>query len=176
MRRQNQGCGSMFIIYGSRSGSSISKKFKSWILWLRMRRFQKNVKPCFLYVFCILNSEQRILLLRKKVKNMKKIIFNDVFPYTFFKIESNFNTWIRIRILNSDQPLWIEHTAKTKYRSFEISKKIFPEKEYRGLSPNFQIHASVSDLYIPTIGLPLPILLEEICGPILGLYKSLTDT
>ncbi len=42
----------------------------------------------------------------------------------------------------------------------EISKQIFPEKEYRGLSPNFHIHASVSDLYIPTIG--LPILLEEI--------------
>jgi hypothetical protein len=56
----------------------------------------------------------------------------------------------------------------------EISKQIFPEKEYRGLSPNFHIHASVSDLYIPTIG--LPILLEEICRPILGLYKSLTDT
>ncbi len=56
----------------------------------------------------------------------------------------------------------------------EISKQIFPEKEYRGLSPNFHIHASVSDLYIPTVG--LPILLEEICGPILGLYKSLTDT
>jgi hypothetical protein len=51
---------------------------------------------------------------------------------------------------------------------------IFPEKEYRGLGPNFHIHASVSDLYIPTIG--LPILLEEICKPILGLYKSLTDT
>ncbi len=30
----------------------------------------------------------------------------------------------------------------------EISKQIFPEKEYRGLSPNFQIHASVSDLNI----------------------------
>jgi hypothetical protein len=29
----------------------------------------------------------------------------------------------------------------------------------------------VSDLYIPTIG--LPILLEEICSPLLGLYKSL---
>ncbi len=42
----------------------------------------------------------------------------------------------------------------------EISKQIFTEKEYRGLSPNFHIHASVSDLYIPTIG--LPILLEEI--------------
>jgi hypothetical protein len=36
-------------------------------------------------------------------------------------------------------------TAKTKYQNFE---KIFPEKEYQGLSPNFHIHASVSDLYI----------------------------
>jgi hypothetical protein len=61
------------------------------------------------------------------------------------------------------------HTAKTKYRNFET---IFPKKEYRGLSPNFHIHASVSDLYIPTFGLPT--LLEEICEPILGLYKSLT--
>jgi hypothetical protein len=50
----------------------------------------------------------------------------------------------------------------------EILKQIFPEKEYRGLSPNFYIHASVSDLYIPTID--LPILLEEICRPILGLH------
>jgi hypothetical protein len=56
----------------------------------------------------------------------------------------------------------------------EISKQILPEKEYRGLSPNFHIHASVSDLYISSID--LPILLEEICRPILGLYKSLTDT
>ena len=56
----------------------------------------------------------------------------------------------------------------------EISKQIFPDKEYRGLSPNIHIHASVSDLYTPTMG--LPILLEEICRPILGLYKSLTDT
>jgi hypothetical protein len=62
-------------------------------------------------------------------------------------------------------------TAKAKYQNFETN---IPEKEYRGLSPNFHIHASVSDLYIPTIG--LPILLEEICRPILGLYKSLTDT
>jgi hypothetical protein len=51
---------------------------------------------------------------------------------------------------------------------------IFPEKEYRGLSPNFHIHASMSDLYISTIGPPF--LLEEISRPILGLYKSLTDT
>ncbi len=66
----------------------------------------------------------------------------------------------------------IVHTAKTKYRNFET--KIFPKKEYLGFGPKFHIHASVSDLYTPTIGLPN--LLEEICRPILGLYKSLTDT
>ncbi len=56
----------------------------------------------------------------------------------------------------------------------KFRKHVFPEKEYRGLRPNFHIHVSVSELYIATIG--LPILLEEICKPILGLYKSLTDT
>ena len=64
--------------------------------------------------------------------------------------------------------------ATLQRQNTEISKQIFPEKEYRGLSPNFYIHTSVSDLYIPTIG--LPILLEEMCIPILGLYKALTDT
>jgi hypothetical protein len=56
----------------------------------------------------------------------------------------------------------------------ENLKQIFPEKEYRGLSLNFHIHVSVSELYIPTMGLPF--LQEEICGPILGIYKSVTDT
>ncbi len=62
-------------------------------------------------------------------------------------------------------------TAKTKYWN---SKQIFPEKEYPGLSPNFHVHASVRDLYISTNS--LPILLEEICRPILGINKSPTDT
>jgi hypothetical protein len=56
----------------------------------------------------------------------------------------------------------------------ENVKQIFPEKELRGHSPNFNIHVPVSDLHIPTID--LPILLQEICGPILGIHKSLTDT
>jgi hypothetical protein len=40
----------------------------------------------------------------------------------------------------------------------------------RGLVPNFHIHVSVSDLYIPTIGPPI---LQQ---PIVEIYKSLTDT
>ncbi len=44
-------------------------------------------------------------------------------------------------------------TTALQRQNTEISKQIFPEKEYQGLSPNFHIHASVSDLrvYISTI-------------------------
>ncbi len=34
----------------------------------------------------------------------------------------------------------------------ENSIYVFPEKDLRGLSPNFHIHVSVGDLYIPRIG------------------------
>jgi hypothetical protein len=36
---------------------------------------------------------------------------------------------------------------------------VFPEMKLRGLVPNFHIHVSVSDLYIPTID--PPILLQQ---------------
>jgi len=52
-----------------------------------------------------------------------------------------------------------------------------PRKGIAQPSPNFHIHVSIclwAILYIPTID--LPILLQDICGPILGIYKSLTDT
>ncbi len=44
------------------------------------------------------------------------------------------------------------NNAKTRYRKFETN---IPKKGLRGLSPNFHIHVSVSDLYIPTIGPPI---------------------
>jgi hypothetical protein len=49
--------------------------------------------------------------------------------------------------------------ALQKRHNTENSKQIFPGKEFCGLSPNFHIHVSVKDLYIPTIG--LHILLQE---------------
>ncbi len=36
-----------------------------------------------------------------------------------------------------------------------ISIYVLPGKELHGLSPNFHIHVSVSDLYIPTFGPPI---------------------
>ncbi len=46
-------------------------------------------------------------------------------------------------------------------------------KELRGLSPNFHIHVSVSDLYNPTFGL---LSCNRIGRPIRGIYKSHTET
>ncbi len=39
-----------------------------------------------------------------------------------------------------------DHTVKILYR--KLKKKIIPERKLRGLSPNFYIHLSVSDLYV----------------------------
>ncbi len=76
---------------------------------------------------------------------------------------------------NTSSPLTQLYFHPTLQRqNAENLKQIFPEKEYKGLSPNFHIHVSVCELYITTMGLPF--LLEGICGPILGIYKSLTDT
>jgi hypothetical protein len=51
--------------------------------------------------------------------------------------------------------LWDQVTASTDctaYAAKILFIYIFPEKELRGLSPNFHIHVSVSDLYFPRIG------------------------
>jgi hypothetical protein len=54
----------------------------------------------------------------------------------------------------------IYHGQPTLQRhNTQKSKQIFSGKELLGLSPNFYIHEFVSDLYIPTTGLPL--LLKE---------------
>ncbi len=76
-------------------------------------------------------------------------------------------------VLKKLQNIFFTYSCSALQRqNTKISKQIFLEKEYRGVTPNFHIH--VSDLDISTIG--LPILLDEICRQILGLYKSLTNT
>ncbi len=63
--------------------------------------------------------------------------------------------------------------AKTIKKNIYI--KIFLRKGLRSLSPNFHIQVSVSNLYVPTIG--LPILPQENMWTDPGnIYKSLTDT
>jgi hypothetical protein len=47
------------------------------------------------------------------------------------------------------------NTATLQRKYTENSKHIFPEMKLRGLSPNSYIYVSVSNLYIPTIDLPI---------------------
>jgi hypothetical protein len=47
-----------------------------------------------------------------------------------------------------------EGTTKVQRHWTENWNKTFPERKLCGLNPNFYIYISVSDLYIPTIGLP----------------------
>ncbi len=89
--------------------------------------------------------------------NGSLVAVNDVVN-TLVEWQGNLAQWLNQRNRKSD-------TLRRK--NAENSKQIFPEKEYRGLSPNLHIHVSVSELYIPTM--ELPFLLEEICGPILGI-------
>ncbi len=64
-------------------------------------------------------------------------------------------------IMTSDITRTVTFTMPTLQRTnTEHLKQIFPEKELCGQSPNWHIHVSVSDLYIPTIHLPF--LLQEI--------------
>ncbi len=60
-----------------------------------------------------------------------------------------------------------------------VGKDLFKDILRKGIArpqptPKFHMHVYVSELYIPTMN--LPILLQEICGSILRIYKSLTDT
>jgi hypothetical protein len=67
-----------------------------------------------------------------------------------------------------------QFTSLQRYNT-ENSKQIFPEKEMRGHSPNFHIRVSVSDLYIPTMDLPI-LLKVNMWTDRENMYKSLTDT
>ncbi len=66
-------------------------------------------------------------------------------------------------------------TSALQRTNTEISNLIFPEKKLRGHTVPISTFTCVCERFIyPAID--LPILLQDICGPILGIYKSLTDT
>jgi hypothetical protein len=58
---------------------------------------------------------------------------------------------------------------------FPEMKLLFLKQNYYALSPSSYTHISVRDLYISTGSVCL-FCCRKICGPILGIYKSLPDT
>jgi hypothetical protein len=61
---------------------------------------------------------------------------------------------------------YVAVTLQRQYQKFETN---IPRKGIAGHSPNFHNHVYVSDLYLPTIDLPIHY--RKICGRILGIYK-----
>jgi hypothetical protein len=84
-------------------------------------------------------------------------IFQRWLPQKQRRVQGIWQQGMQIQILAGSQRC--ESTNALQRQNTEISKQIFPGKELRGYSPNSYIHVSVSDLYIPLIG--LPILLQE---------------
>jgi hypothetical protein len=67
----------------------------------------------------------------------------------------------------------VKTTPHCKDKMPKICNKYY-QKRNIGASVPISTFMSVSELYIPTMG--LPVLLEEICRLILGIYKSLKDS
>ncbi len=63
-------------------------------------------------------------------------------------------------------------TAKTQLCQDTKFETNIPRIGIEGPQSQFHIHVSERDLYIPMIG--LPILLQEVCGPILGIQFYIT--
>jgi hypothetical protein len=74
----------------------------------------------------------------------------------------------------NEGPVRIQYECLVPIYVFPEIHLLFPKQNYNVLSPNSYTHISMGNLYISRIR--LPILLQEICGLILGIYKSLTDT
>ncbi len=133
------------------------------------RLFYGAASVWMLYIKCLAKIRQCLTQWRKVNSQKRNPSFPNLCKCFYIFIEF----FLRCVAKGLKNYIHRRHCTALQRQNTEISKQIFPEKEYLGLSPNFHIHVSVSDLYIPTIG--LPILLEEICRPILGLYKSLTE-
>ena len=64
--------------------------------------------------------------------------------FRVFNLLSNGN-WIEVGLA-------FDYNSTLQRSNTENLKQVIPEKELGGLSPNFHIHVSVSDFYIPGIG------------------------
>jgi hypothetical protein len=75
----------------------------------------------------------------------------------------------------NEGPVRIQYKCLVPIYVFPEMKLLFPKQNYNVLSPSSYTHISVRDLYFfPR--LVYPFCCREICGPILGIYKSITDT
>ncbi len=80
--------------------------------------------------------------------------------YKWRPVRTNINVWFPFM-----------YSQKWNFAAF-----LFLKENFYVLSPNSNTHMSLRDLYISRIGLSNLLQLNTICGLILGIYESLTDT
>ena len=89
------------------------------------------------------------------------------------KLTSAFDDYGYLRITNGG-PVRIQYKCMVPIYVFPEMK--LPKQNYNVLSPNFHIHVSVRDLYIPRIGMPILTELNRQTDPGNTVYQLLTDT
>jgi hypothetical protein len=129
-----------------------------WYLLSESRlTFATNRFICVLYIKCVSKCDVHMYLIRIEWNTMYKCSWDFMF-----------NT-IEWQASVVEVPL-----VESRLHCNGNSIYVFLFWELRGLSPNFHIHVSVNDLYIPRIG---PHISSSRKGrPIVGIYNSLTDT
>jgi hypothetical protein len=70
----------------------------------------------------------------------------------------------------------LQYNVLLLYYCKEIWIYVFPKRKLCGLSPNFHIHVSVSEIYIPTVRSTFVFSCNRIGRPIREIYKWLTET
>jgi hypothetical protein len=76
----------------------------------------------------------------------------------------------------NEGPMRIQYKCLVPIYVFPEIKLLFPKQYYNVLSPNSYAHISVRDLYISMIRLLILLQANTVCGLILGIYRSLTNT
>ncbi len=82
---------------------------------------------------------------------------------SFRSVKEKLSAWLFLFLWDyltaNEGPLRIKYKCLVPVPRNETGRPChFPKKIYNVLSPNFHIHVSVSDLYIPRIGLPILLL------------------
>ncbi len=108
------------------------------------------------------------LTVHEKLERYRYLLFGKVLNQTGFDWEKQFQP-----VQNPDEMLQTIHRQNQDqvHTATKIPFDVFPLfRELHGLSPNFHIYVSVSDLYIPHISC------SRVGRSMVGIYKSLTDT
>jgi hypothetical protein len=100
------------------------------------------------------HTHKKLILLFIILADMKNHVTKYMYVWDYNFLKSVLGKYFSDVVVNSRIKVNAVHSTAN-------SKQIFPEKKLRSLVLIFHIHVSVSDCYIPTIGLPILLLILQ---------------